>query len=77
MALDFLTLAELWATMVYYLKGVMEDFPEVITVRSTILAENHMFQDRPEGERTLLDEGWATAFHYTVNTAAVFHVKGQ
>ena len=40
--------------MVEYLKGVLEDFPEVITGKSTNLAANNMFQVRPEDERTLL-----------------------
>ena len=52
--------------MVDYLKGVLENFPEVITGGSTIPAANHMFQFRPEENQTLLDEKRETAFHHTV-----------
>ena len=53
--------------MVYYLKGVMEDLPEVITSRSTIPAANNIFQVRPEDERAILDEEWATELHHMVS----------
>ena len=48
MMLDLRTPVEMWITMVDYLKGVLEDLPEVITGRITILAANHIFQVRPE-----------------------------
>ena len=50
--------------MVYYLKGLMEDLPQVIMVRSMIPAANHLFQFRPEYERKILDKDQATAFHH-------------
>ena len=42
--------------MVNYLKWMLEDLPGVITGRSTILTDNHMFQVRPEDDQTLLDK---------------------
>ena len=55
MALDLQTPGEILVTMVYYLKEVLENFPEVITGRITILVYNNLFQVRPEDGRTLLD----------------------
>ena len=46
--LDLRTLGELWVSMVDYLKGVLEEFPEVITGISTSPASNCLFQVRPE-----------------------------
>ena len=56
MTLDFRTPVELRVTMADYLKGVMEDFPEVITGRSISPAANHLFQVRPEDERMILNK---------------------
>ena len=66
MTLDLCNPGELRATMVDDLKGVMEDFPEVITGRSTSLSANCLFQVSPEDERALLDNEQATPFHYMV-----------
>ena len=52
--------------MLDYLKGLLEDFPEVVTGRSTIPAANHMLQVRPEDEKTIIKEEGGTAFHHTV-----------
>ena len=54
MTLDFWTQGELQVTMLEDLKRVLEDFPEVITRRSTIPAANNIFQVGTEEERTLL-----------------------
>ena len=54
-------------TMVDYLKGVLEDLPEVITGRNTSLAANNLFQVRLEDKRKLLDEDQARAFHHTLS----------
>ena len=35
MTLDFQTPGNHWVTVVYYLKGVLEDFPELIIGRNT------------------------------------------
>ena len=42
MTLDFRAPGLLWVTMVDYLKGVLEDFPEVIIGRSTIPEVNYL-----------------------------------
>ena len=47
MTLDFRTLGFLRVTMVYYLKGVLEDLPEFITGRSILPEDNCLFQVRP------------------------------
>ena len=52
--------------MLDYLKGLLEDFPEVVTGRSMIPAANHMLQVRPEDERALLNEERETTFCHTV-----------
>ena len=52
----------------------MKDLPEVITERSTTLADNHIFQVRPEYKKKLLDKERAKSFHHTV-TQLVFVVS--
>ena len=52
--------------MADYLKEVLEDFPEFITGRSTILAAGHLFQVRHEDGQKLLYDEWAAALHHTV-----------
>ena len=42
--------------MIDYLKGVLEDFPEVIMGRSEIPEANHMFRVRPEYKQALLNK---------------------
>ena len=66
MRLDFQTPKEIQVTMLDCLKGVLEDFSEVITGISTSLSDNHIFQVRPEYERTLLDKERSPVFHHTV-----------
>ena len=45
---------------------VLEDLLEVITLGSTSLATNRLFQVIPEDERKLLDEERSKAFRHTV-----------
>ena len=52
--------------MLDYLKGVLEDFPEVITGRSTIPEDNNLFQVRHEDEWMLLNEERSKVLHHTV-----------
>ena len=66
MTLDLRIPGEIWLTTVDYLKGVLEDLPEVIIGRSTILAANHLFKVRTEDEWTLLKKERATEFRHTV-----------
>jgi hypothetical protein len=50
--------------MIDYMKGVIEDFPEVITgVAATPVAEN-LFGVRPDKNRIILDEKRGQAFHH-------------
>ena len=58
--------------MVDYIKRVLEDFPEVITGRSTIPADNYMFQVRPEDDWMLLYEVRATSLHHTLAQTLFF-----
>ena len=56
MTIYFRTPGELQVTMINYLKGVLEDFPEVIMGRSEIPEANHMFRVRPEYKQALLNK---------------------
>ena len=77
MTLDLRTTEEIGATMVDYLKGVLEDFLEVITLKITIQAANHMFKPRPEDEQTLINGEQATAFHHTVAQLIFFASRAR
>ena len=63
MTLDLRTPGDLRVIIVYYLKGVLEDFPEVIMGRRTSLEGNDLFQVMPKDKRMLLEKEWETAFH--------------
>ena len=67
MTLYLWTPGELWVTMLDYLKGVMDYFPEVIKGISTIPVANHLFQVRPEDKCMLLYEERVTASNHTVS----------
>ena len=64
--LNFRTQGEIWINRVEYLKGVLEDFLEVIIERSTIPESNNLFKARSEDDHTLLDKEWSTESHHTV-----------
>ena len=66
MTLDLRKPLELRLTLADFLKGVPEDFPEVITGRRMIPEANNIFQVRPEYKRTLLDEELVTDIHHKV-----------
>ena len=66
MAFDFRNPGELQTAMVNGLKGVWEDFSEVIMERSMILAADQLFQVRPEDNQKLLYKDRETGFHRTV-----------
>jgi hypothetical protein len=57
---------EVKITTIDYLKGVLEDFPEIIVRSTTSLATDHIFTVIPNTERKLLDEPRALAFHHSV-----------
>jgi hypothetical protein len=66
MDLDFTNPGEVKITMIDYLKGVLEDFTEVITRNSTSPIAYHLFTVQPDDERKLLAETRALAFHHSV-----------
>jgi hypothetical protein len=66
MDLDFTVAGELRVIIIPYLKGVINDFPEVITGSVTSPASEHLFMIREDTERVLLEEARAIAFHHTV-----------
>jgi hypothetical protein len=56
MDLEYTIPGEVEVTMVKYLKGVIEDFPECITGRATTPAADRLFNVRAKQNRVLLDE---------------------
>jgi hypothetical protein len=66
MDLDFTKPGEVKVTMINYLKGVLEDFPEIITRSATSPGGDHLFTVIPDDKRKLLDESRALAFHQSV-----------
>jgi hypothetical protein len=52
--------------MANYLKGVLEDFPEVITGRDNTPAVDCLFHIRDDKDRKLLEEKQSIAFHHSV-----------
>jgi hypothetical protein len=66
MTLDYTTKGEVKVIMVDYLKGVLGDFPEVIDGTAPTPASEHLFDVRPDKEKTLLNEEQARVFHHAV-----------
>jgi hypothetical protein len=64
--LDFTNPGEVKITMIDYLKGVLEEFPEVITRNATSPGADHLFIVRPYDERKLPGESRALAFHHSL-----------
>jgi hypothetical protein len=56
MTLDYAMKGEVKVTMVDYLKGVLNDFPEVIEGHAQTAAAENLFTVRPDDERATLDE---------------------
>jgi hypothetical protein len=54
--LDYSTKGEVKVTMVEFLEGVLGDFPEAITSSVPTPASEHLFNVRPDEERTPLNE---------------------
>ncbi len=52
-------------SMIKYLKGVIEAFPEQIVGKSATLAGERLFDIRDKKDRKLLDKERAMAFHHT------------
>jgi hypothetical protein len=66
MTIDFTNKGEVKVTMIDYLKGVINDFPEVITGTAMPPATANLFDVIPEDERKVLGEEQARAFHHPV-----------
>jgi hypothetical protein len=66
MDLDYSNDEEVKITMINYLKGILENFPEAIVKRAATPAADHIFTIRPEGECKTLDEPEAVVFHHSV-----------
>jgi hypothetical protein len=66
MTLDFTNKGEAKVTMIDYLKGVINDFPEIITGTAITTATANLFDVRPKDERKVLGEEQARAFHRSV-----------
>jgi hypothetical protein len=64
--LDFTKKGEVKVTMIDYLKGVINDFPEKITGTAMSPATTNLYDFRPDKERTVLNEEQAWAFHHAV-----------
>jgi hypothetical protein len=52
--------------LIDYLKGVINEFPDIITGTSITPATTNLFDVRPNNERKVLGEEQARAFHHSV-----------
>ena len=77
MTIDLQNPGELWVTMVYWLKGVLEDLPEVVKEGSKSPEAYHMFQVIHEYERMLLNKERETSFHHTMAHLLFFTRRGS
>jgi hypothetical protein len=66
MTLDFTKKGEVKVTMIDYLKGVINDFPEKITGTAMSPATTNLYDVRPDEERIVLNEEQARVFHHAV-----------
>ena len=64
--LEFREDGNLDVSMVKYLKGVLEAFPEQIVGTSATPAGDRLFDIRDDKDRKLLEEERAVAFHHTL-----------
>ena len=66
MWLDYSIPGEFHISMEEYLRGVLDDFPEEITVTPETPATSNLFNVREDSEQEILDETWSKAFHHAV-----------
>jgi hypothetical protein len=66
MMLTFTTKGNVKISMIDYLEGVINDFPEAITGTTATPATKNMFDVREDQERTILDETRARLFHHSM-----------
>jgi hypothetical protein len=64
MTLDYSKKGEVKVMMIDYMKGVIEDFPEVITGVAATPATQNLFEVRPDESRIILEEKRGQAFHH-------------
>jgi hypothetical protein len=64
--MEFCKDGALEVSMFKYLKGVIDEFPEVITGRAATPAHDKLFEIRDEKEARKLSEEQSLAFHHTV-----------
>jgi hypothetical protein len=64
MALDYTKKGEVKVTMIDYMRGETEDFPEMITRGAATPATENLFEVWPDESRILLDEKRGRAFHH-------------
>jgi len=65
MIFDFSEKGKVMVNMIEYIKTIINDFPEEITVTRASLAADHLFTVRDETEAIPLPEEQAHAFHHT------------
>jgi hypothetical protein len=66
MTLNLLGRVEVKVTVIDYLKGVLTDFPEMITGSATPPEITSLFEIRSDKERVLLREEQARTLHHSV-----------
>jgi hypothetical protein len=66
MTIYYTTKGEVKVTMVDYIKEVLVDFPGVIDGTAPMPASEHLFDVRPDEERTFLNKEQARVFHHDV-----------
>jgi hypothetical protein len=62
--LDYSKKGEVKVTMIDYTKGVIEDFPKIITGCAAKPATENLFKVRPDESRILLEENLCQSFHH-------------
>ncbi len=65
MIFDFSKKAKVMANMIEYIKNIVANFPDEITMVKTSLAADHLFKVQEESEAKPLPEVQAMAFHHT------------
>ncbi len=64
--MEFMEERVLNVSMIEYLKNIISSFPELIEGKAAMLATDHLFDVREEGEVKLVEHERALAFHHTV-----------
>ena len=67
MDFKFMNNGSLEVSMFKYLDSIIDEFPELITVKAAISAADHLFSVRYSDKAKYLPEQKAIAFHHTTN----------